>query len=188
MRVQPLPPGTLDPELREVHDQIANLVGRSQGQVTMIDEEGALTGPFPPLLRYPQFGIPALIFLRSLDTHAMLDKAVREIAILTVGGTFDARFELYAHEIMAAAFGISPEVIATLSAGSRPHGLTLQQAIAHDIARSLVTGHIVPESTYRHAVNLLGHDGVAELLFLIGGYSLIAMILNGFDIPAPVPT
>lgn len=188
MRVSPLPPDTLGTELRQVHDEIANLVGRSQGQVSMIDAQGALTGPFPPLLQYPQFGIPALTFLRSLDTYATLNKAVREVAILTVGAAFGARFELYAHEIMAAAFGLSPDVIAALSAGGRPYGLTGQQTVAHDIAHSLATGHIVPESTYRQAVNLLGRDGVAELFFLIGGYSLIATILNGFDIPAPDQT
>lgn len=188
MRVQPLPPDTLGAELRQVHDEIANLIGRSQGQVTMIDAQGALTGPFPPMLQYPQFGIPALTFLRSLDTHATLDKTVREVAILTVGAAFGARFEIYAHEIMAAAFGLSPDVIAALAAGSRPHGLTGQQTVAHDIAHSLVNGRIVPTSTYKHAVHLLGRDGVAELFFLIGGYSLIATILNGFDIPAPDQT
>lgn len=187
MRVQPIPPAALGPELRQVHDEIANLIGRSQGQVSMIDAQGALTGPFPPMLRYPQFGIPALTFLRSLDNHAKLDKAVREVAILTVGAALGARFELYAHEIMAVALGLSPDLIATLAAGGRPYGLTQPQALAHDIARAMVTGNFVPESTYRHAVNLLGRDGVAELFFLIGGYSLIAMVLNGFDIPAPVP-
>jgi len=50
----------------------------------------------------------------------------------------------------------------------------------------LVTGRFLPDSAYRQAVNLLGQDGVAELFFLVGGYSLIAMILNGFDIAAPI--
>jgi len=86
---------------------------------------------------------------------------------------------------MAAAFGISPNIIASLAAGGHPYGLNEPEAIAHDIAYALVTGRIVPGSTYRYAVQLLGQDGVAELYFLIGGYSLIAMILNGFDIPAP---
>lgn len=185
MRIRPLPPDTLSPDLRQVHDEIANLIGRSQRQVGMMDAQGALTGPFPPLLQYPQFGIPALTFLRSLDTCATLDKAVREVAILTVGGAFGARFELYAHEIMAAAYGLSPDVIATLAAGGRPYNLSEQQAIAHDVTRALVTGRIVPESSYRHAVRTLGSDAVAELFFLVGGYCLIAMLLNGFDIQAP---
>ncbi|SEI53047.1 4-carboxymuconolactone decarboxylase [Dyadobacter sp. SG02] len=185
MRIKPLAPETLDTEVRYVHEEIARLIGHSQGQVNMINVEGALLGPFPPMLHYPQFGIPALTFLRSLDHHATLPKRVREVAILTVGGKLGARFELYAHEIMAEAFGIPAAVISTLAAGGSPFGMGDQENVAHDIARTLVNGHIVPASTYKLAVKLLGQDGVAELFFLVGGYSLIAAVLNGFDIPAP---
>ncbi|WAC12454.1 carboxymuconolactone decarboxylase family protein [Dyadobacter pollutisoli] len=185
MRIKPLPPEALNPELRYVHDEIANLVGRSQSQVVMIDDQGALLGPFAPMLHFPQFGVAALSFLRTLDMHATLGKTVREVAILTVGGAFGSRFELYAHEIMAEAFGLSPGIIASLAAGGRPNGLSEEETIAHDIAFALVNGHIVPDSTYNHAAQLLGEDGVGELIFLISGYCLIAMILNGFDMPAP---
>lgn len=185
MRIKPLPPEALSPELRFVHDEIASLVTGSQGQVKMLDEQGALLGPFAPMLHFPQFGVPALSFLRTLDTHATLPKPVREVAILTVGGLFGAKFELYAHEIMAKAFGLSADVIASLAAAGHPSGLTDHEATAHNIANCLVSGHIVPDSTYNHAVNLLGRAGVAELYFLIAGYSLIAVILNGFDMPAP---
>lgn len=185
MRIKPLSPEMLSPDVRYVHDEIAKLIGHSQGAVNMINAEGALLGPFPPMLHHPQFGIPALTFLRSLDNHATLPKTVREVVILTVGGTLGARFELYAHEIMAETFGISPGIISTLSSGGRPEGLAEQEAVAYDIARTLVTGHIVPDATYKYALLLLGQDGVAELFFLVGGYCLIAMVLNGFNIPAP---
>ncbi len=185
MRVKPIKPESLAPELRIVHDGIASLVGGSQKQVTMTDADGALIGPFAPMLQYPKFGVPALTFLRSLDMQATLDRAVREVAILTVGGAFGARFELYAHEIMAATFGLPQGVIATLAAGGRPVGLTDKQYIAHDVAHVLVKGHVVPDSTYKCAVQLLGKEGAAELFFLVGGYCLIAMVLNAFDMPAP---
>jgi 4-carboxymuconolactone decarboxylase len=185
MRIQPLRPDQLNPDTRYVHDEIASLVGRSQSPVKMIDENGALLGPFIPMLQYPQFGVPSLSFLRTLDTHATLSKTVREVTILTVGGFYGAKFELYAHEIMANAFGISQNIIATIAAGGHPHGLNEQETIAHDIAYALVNGHIIPDSTYKYAVQLLGKDGVAELFFLISGYSMIAVMLNGFDIPAP---
>lgn len=185
MRIKPLPPDTLSPELRNVHDEVAKLVGRSQGQVVMLDGQGALLGPFPPMLTYPQFGVPALSFIRTLDAHATLAKTVREVAILTVGGAFGSRFELYAHEIMAAAFGLSPSIIASLSAGGHPHNLNEQETIAHDIAYCLASGRVVPASTYNQAVQLLGQNGVGELIFLVSGYCLIAMVLNGFDMPAP---
>jgi 4-carboxymuconolactone decarboxylase len=185
MRLKPLPPDTLSPELRFIHDEIANLITNSQGQVVMMDAQGALLGPFPPMLHFPQFGVPALMFLKSLDNHATLPKTVREVAILTVGGAFSSRFELYAHEIMAGAFGLSPDTIASLAAGGRPHDLNEKETIAHDIASALVNGHIVPTSTYNQAINLLGQNGTGELMFLISGYCLIAMLLNGFDMPAP---
>jgi 4-carboxymuconolactone decarboxylase len=185
MRIKPLNPDELGPELRYVHDEISNLINGSQGPVTMINEKGALLGPFPPMLHYPQFGIAALTFIRTLDSQATLDKKVREVAILTVGGALGCRFELYAHQIMAAAFGLSSKVISTLAAGGSPDGLNEQESVTHVITRSLVTGHIIPTGTYNYAVDILGKDGVAELFFLVGGYSLIAMILNGFDIPAP---
>jgi len=185
MRIKPLPPDTLTPEVRYVHDEIAGLIGRSQSQVNMLDSAGALLGPFPPMLHYPQFGIPALSFLRTLDTQSTLAKTVREVAILTVGSALGARFELYAHEIMAEAFGLSPTAIATLAAGGHPHGLNEAEDMAHVVACALVSGRVIPDSTYNQAVNLLGQDGVAELFFLVGGYSLIAIILNGFDMPPP---
>ena len=185
MRIKPIPPDGLAPDLRFVHDEIAGLVSASQGQVQMLDEQGALLGPFAPMLHYPQFGVPTLSFLRTLDIHATLPKTVREVAILTVGGLFGAKFELYAHEIMAEAFGLSPDVIASLAAAGSPYGLPPHEAIAHNVANCLLKGHIVPDSTYNRAVSLLGREGVAELYFLIGGYSLIAIILNGFDMPAP---
>lgn len=55
---------------------------------------------------------------------------------------------------------------------------------APPVHTQLVSGHTVPASTCNLAVKLLGQDGVAELFFLVGGYCLIATILNGFDIPA----
>jgi len=38
MRIQPLSPGVLNAETLYIHNEIANLIGRSQSQVKMIDE------------------------------------------------------------------------------------------------------------------------------------------------------
>jgi 4-carboxymuconolactone decarboxylase len=185
MRITPIPPEQLPEATRYVHDEIANLTGRSQSQVSMQDETGALLGPFPAMLHYPAFGIPALSLMRALDAHATLDKRVREVTILTVAAAYGARFELYAHQIMAATVGLTDEVIAALAAGIQPQGLTEQESIACIVARVLTKGRILPDSTYGRAVTLFGKDGVAELFFLIGGYGLLAVILNGFDMPSP---
>jgi 4-carboxymuconolactone decarboxylase len=185
MRLPPLLPETLTPQLREVHDGIANLVAQKQSRVSILNEQGALIGPFPAMLHFPQFGVPALLFQRALAAEARLPKTVREVAILTVGAAYGARYELYAHQLTAIEVGLSQAQVATLAAGGRPIDLSDAEAIAYDVARALVSGHILPASTYDRALQLLGRDGVGELVFLIGGYCLIAMVLNCFDVPVP---
>jgi 4-carboxymuconolactone decarboxylase len=185
VRLPALLPENLDPELRTVHDTIVDLVGRSMPRVVSVDAQGALIGPNPAMLHFPIFGVPALQFLAAINAKAELPRTVRETVILTVGATFNARYELYAHEIMGEAAGLSPLQIATLAAGGCPADLSDDDAIAHDIARGLATGHILPDSTYRQALDAFGRDGVGELVFLVGGYCLISMVLNCFDVPIP---
>lgn len=185
MRLQPLTREALSPELREVHDEIAAHVARTQERIVVLNAQHALVGPFPAMLHFPQFGVPALVFQRSLSLQAQLPKTVREVAILTVGAAFGARYELYAHEITAAEVGLSQSQIATLAAGNRPSELNDEEAIAHEVARVLATGRVLPSSTYKRALEVLGRDGIGELVFLIGGYCLIATLLNAFDVPVP---
>lgn len=182
MRVNPINPETMNAEVRYVHDEVFKLITHSQGPVVMTNKEGALTGPFPPMLAFPQFGIPALSFVRSLDNYATLPKKVREVAILTVGAAFGARFELYAHEIMAKHFGFSSTAVASLASGIRPADLNQEEAIAYEIASVLAKGRIVPDAAYNLAKEILGQDGLAELIFLVGAYTLLATVLNGFDV------
>lgn len=185
MRVPPVLPENMDAQTRYVHDEIAKLVSHSQGPVSMLNADGALIGPFPPMLQFSKFGIPALSFIRTLDMHASLPPKVREVAILTVGAAFGARFELYAHEIMAEHFGIPRAVVAALASGNHPAELNKEEAVAHEVAGLLAKGQIVPDAIYDNAVKLLGNEGAAELIFLVGAYVLIAVVLNGFNVPAP---
>lgn len=182
MRVAPLLPNDMAPEVRYVHEEVVNLVTRIQGPVPMVNEQGALIGPFPPMLRFPQFGIPALNFVRSLDSNETLPKKVKEVAILTVGAVFNCRFELYAHEIMAAHFGFSAEAVGQLATGTQPPDLTPQERIAFQVADTLSKGNVLPDSLYKYALEVLGEQAVAELIFIISAYAMLAMVLNGFDV------
>lgn len=185
MRLPPIPPEALSPELRVVHDEVVNLMVRTQGRVVMRDETGALIGPFPALLHFPKFGVPVAVFQRALAAEAKLAGQVREVAILTVGAAFGARYELYAHEITGVEVGLSASQVATLAAGGRPADLTEEKSVAHDVARALTAGRILPTSTYERALKLLGRDGLGELVYLIAGYCMISMLLNCYDVPIP---
>ena len=52
-------------------------------------------------------------------------------------------------------------------------------------AWALVNGGVLPELTYRAAVEQFGQHGAAELSYLIGLYCLVSVTLNTFDVPVP---
>jgi hypothetical protein len=49
----------------------------------------------------------------------------------------------------------------------------------------LVNGGVLPELTYRAAVEQFGQHGAAELSYLVGLYCLVSVTLNTFDVPVP---
>src|SRR6476660_7065203 len=75
--------------------------------------------------------------------------------------------------------------VAILVTGQRPVDLTRQEAIAYDFASALMAGGVLPELTYRTAVEAFGQHGAAELSYLVGLYALVSITLNTFDVPVP---
>jgi 4-carboxymuconolactone decarboxylase len=101
------------------------------------------------------------------------------------GAHFRSAYEIYAHVLVAEARGLPEEKISTIVAGQRPSDLTREEAVAYDVASTLVAGRLLLELTYRQAVGLFSENGTAELINLIGLYCAVSITLNGFDVPVP---
>jgi 4-carboxymuconolactone decarboxylase len=140
-----------------------------------------------PWLHEPKFGKPIWELTKALSFSPSLPKPVREVAILVTGAKFRAAYEIYAHVMLAERRGLSDEKLATIVAGQRPNDLARDEAIAYDVASALVGHGVLPELTYRQAVQAFGEHGAAELIYLVGLYCLVSVTLNGFDVPVPEP-
>ena len=57
--------------------------------------------------------------------------------------------------------------------------------MVYNFARELLDQHRVSDNLYDEAVELLGEAGVAELVILLGYYTLVSMTLNVFEVPVP---
>ena len=185
VRLRPLPPSELNAQQRDLYDQIQTLTKGLDRGFTMARKDGAMLGPYNPMLHFPQFGSAAWGMNTALSQHTSLPKPVHELVILVTGARFSARYELYAHEFTAERVGLSAAKIAALASGARPDGLTVEEATAFDVAAALTRGAQLPESTYQAAVKAFGEAGTGELMFLIGFYCLISVLLNGFDVMVP---
>ena len=180
MRAPPFTPDQIPPDVRALHDDMAEVADQLTDYVIK-REDGALVGPFAPMLRFPKFGRPAWAYTKVLLENSTLPKLAKEVAILVTGAAFNSRFELYAHERVAGQAGMSDAKIAAVAAGD----LTAEEEAAYDVAAALTAGKQLPESTYQRALKVFGEDQTAELIYLVGGYALISMLLNGYDVSVP---
>ncbi len=185
MRLEPLSMDQLTPEQEALNTAMVASVQKHLHGFVSQRPDGALIGPFPAMLHFPQFGKAAWSMFTALSEHSTLPKAAHEVAILVTGARLHSRYELYAHERVAAGAGLSEAKIATIASGQRPMDLSEEEGIAYDVAAVLSAGGQLGDTAYRAAVRAFGDAGTAELLYLIGCYSMISVLLNGYDVPVP---
>ncbi|VIO72959.1 hypothetical protein CI1B_46080 [Bradyrhizobium ivorense] len=185
MRLPIIPPDELTDQQKSLAVDMKEGIAKSFQGFANIRADGGLMGPWNPWLHEPKFGKPVWDLTKAMAFNPSLPAPIREIAILVTGAHFKAAYELYAHVIVAERKGLSDEKLATIVAGQRPADLTRQEAVAYDFASALVSGGILPELTYRAAVEQFGAHGAAELSYLIGLYCMVSVTLNTFDVPVP---
>ncbi len=185
MRLLPIPPSELSDEQKSLANDIQYIVGYVIRGFVANQANGALLGPFIPMLHFPQYGAAAVAFSNAIKEGSTLPNILREIAILVTGTHFRSHYELYAHSIVAKNLSISQAKIATITAGLRPADLTEDEAAIYDLAFALVKGGVIPDLLYNRALKTLGHKNLAELIYTIGHYCLVSILLNTYDIPVP---
>jgi 4-carboxymuconolactone decarboxylase len=180
-------PADLDPEQRHLFDDITTTVlpWAQRDGFAATDGDGRLIGPFNPCLLHPSIAAALLSLQATEASHTSLDERVREVVILTVGGLWEAPYELYAHSAVASRVGLSPRAIEALVAGQTPEDLEAAETTAHHLARALTVDHHVDDDLYDQAERTFGAVGIFEITVLAGIYHAVCGILNAFTIPAP---
>jgi len=185
MRLPLLPPASLSPVQKSLYDDMVDVVEKNFGELVARRKDGALIGPFNGWLHFPQFGKPAWAFNRAMWEHSVLPAAIHQLVILVTAAKFGARYEIYGHEYFAQRAGLADQKIATIAAGERPSDLTDDERVAYDMAAALNRGGPLPETTYRAVQTTFGDAALAEIVFLVGCFSMVGVTLNAFDASVP---
>jgi len=180
-----IPPSNLNAEQKPLYDDMRRGIAANFQGFIKVRDDGALLGPWNPWIHEPKFGKLVWELTKAMVSKPSLPAAVREVAILVTGAHFRSGYELYAHVIVAEHRGLSNEKLSTIVAGQRPTDLSRQEAVAYDLASALVSGGVLPELTYRAAIEQFCKHGAAELSYLVGLYCLVSVTLNTFDVPVP---
>jgi 4-carboxymuconolactone decarboxylase len=179
-RLVPLLPAELDDAQRALYDTIVTGPRAGSG---LADERGSLRGPFDPLLRAPGLGDVVQQLGARLRFRTALPDALRELAILVTAAHWECGFELAAHARIARSVGVDAAVVAALTEG-RAVDLVAgsPERIVHEAASELVRTKRLSDGSYAALVALLGETQTVELVLVLGYYSLLALVLETFEV------
>jgi 4-carboxymuconolactone decarboxylase len=175
----------LDESARAVYERI--IASRSQGRASpfeLVDSDGGLVGPFNAMVAAPHVGGPLADLGAALRYRGHLTDRVRELSILTVAARKRSDFEWQSHRRIATNLGIADDVLDAIYAGTDASNLTdpIESAVVASVGR-LLAGSELDDAEYTGLVELIGEDGLIELVVLVGYYELLARLLSVFRVP-----
>lgn len=116
-----------------------------------------------------------------LSRRNALPEREREMVILRTGWLCKSGYEFAQHTRIGKACGLTDEEIARIKAGPDAPGWTPLESAMLRAADELVADHFVSNATWT-ALEELGNKGRMDLVFTVGQYTQVSMMLNSFGI------
>jgi 4-carboxymuconolactone decarboxylase len=184
-RLPKLSPAELDEQQRALYDAIAS-GPRARGPqlFALTDADGGLEGPFNAMLLSPPVGSALQALGSAVRYGSGLANRDREIAILVVAHAWDCAFEVYAHEAVGRAAGLSDAELAALRTGDYAP-LTEQDRLVANTSAALAVRSALTDEEFSAARDALGLRLLFELTTLVGYYATLALQLRVFDVGTP---
>jgi 4-carboxymuconolactone decarboxylase len=168
-------PATLDAERRAIYDAIA------------AGPRGSVPAIFHLLLEAPAVAGKAQALGAELRYRTSLGPKLSELAILVTAHHWGADYEWAIHAPEAAKAGLAAAVIDAIAAGQTPETDEADVRLVHDVARSLLDTHAVPDALFAEALDRFGRQALVELTAVIGYYSMLAIAIRCFQLPGHEP-
>jgi len=170
-RFADLPPGKWTTEQRAVAEDI------------VAGPRGAVGGPFPTWLRKPD--LASRLQKLGEDIRFQRDLPIKYVsfAILMTARHWRCQYEWDFHTKTALQAGVSQRAIDRILANETPDDLSDDELAVYDFCRTLHRDRAVSDAQFTAARDVVGEEGVVELLAISGYYTMMAMALNVSEVP-----
>ena len=142
-------------------------------------------GPFNMWLRVPDLADRMQKVGAYIRYEATLPQKLVEMAICITARQWNAAYEWHAHAALAKKEGLSPAILAAISARTRPEGMDAAENAIWSFCTQLFAEHGVTEDRFSAVRDLFGEAGVTELTATCGYYVAVAMTLNVAQVKIP---
>jgi len=173
-RILEIPPEKLTPEQATVFDQL--VAGR-----------GRILGPYKVWIHSPTIASGMEHIGTYLNKRGSLSPREVEIGILVIARHWDADYVRQAHIREGKRVGLSQETVDALVAGTDPRLTDPHERGVYDFAAALVGGGKMSDEKFAQIEKVLGRNGVAEVLVLLGYYTSVSLAMKIHEVPIPKP-
>ena len=151
----------------------------------IVESRGSIAGPFYTWLHSPEFADRAQKLGEFVRYRTSLGPRLSELAILITARFWDCQVEWTLHEGAAIESGLNRNTIDAIRQSQYPEFNRRDEHAVYDYTSELLYNRFVQDRSFAAATEELGKTGVVELTGLAGYYSMVALTLNGFQIPVP---
>ena len=92
-----------------------------------------------------------------------------------------------AHEKRGKEVGLSVSAVEAIIGGRTVSFEDAREQVVYEVAVALAGGHLVPQGLYERAIKVLGHEGVTDMIVLMGYYTAVSLTMNFYAVPAGSP-
>jgi alkylhydroperoxidase family enzyme len=170
-RLAPLPENEWNPEARGLLERL-----RPGGK-------GPVFHIFATLARHPDLLKRWLVFGTHVLVQSTLPAREREILILRIGWRCRSEYEWAQHRVIGREAGLTDAEIERIADGPAAPGWSALDATLLRAADELHDDACLSDATWRALAAHYDERQLLDLLFTVGQYTLVSMLLNSLGVP-----
>jgi len=143
-------------------------------------KRGKVPAPMIAWIRNPELARRAQKLGELLKFETELEPRLIELAILACARHWTSHQVWSSHSRHARSAGVDDRVIEAIAARKEPKFQDEREAIAFDLATSLLQRHRISDAHYAKALATFGERGTVELVAILGYYCFVALTTNAF--------
>lgn len=170
-RYAEIPYDQMTPEQQEAYRMLMETRGRLPGPNKIYVHNPKLAKVMGPLGAYFRSGYS-------------LSEREREIAVCIINSKWHSAYPTSSHEKSAKAAGLPADKVDAILSGLPASFDDQREQVIYEMATCLANARWVSKGLYERALQALGHEGITDVICLMGFYSSVSMTLAFYDVPA----
>jgi 4-carboxymuconolactone decarboxylase len=151
----------------------------------LVAGRGRLLTPYKIWIHSPRLAAALETIGTFLNKGSSLSEREVELTICIIANHWKGEYVWTVHVRMCVGLGFKQSVFDAIRAGQTPQFDTERERAVYDLAKISMEPGGGSDEVFARAEKLLGRNGVAEVIALLGYYSSVAMGMKLHRIPVP---